>query len=418
MSWWKIFIYFLFLLVLLVGYRYQQIKTKHLQEAKEKAKRICSLKLADIKKYSLKNEHGYFQFEKQEQKWRLVKPINDWANQSAIQELLEMVIKAKAAEKITPLPKDLSPYGFSQPKIEVSLFSKQRKWALKLGDNTPNGDYVYALTTDKDAIYLLPNFFNWRLNKTSDELVDKHILNFDPVKIVRLSIKDKNLNVLLEKEKNDWLIKEPFSAKADREEVEDLLYRLQTAKFKTFSQKKIKPTLEISLWEDINKKPFWLKLAKGEEIVGQSNYHLTSFILHKGLWEHLSKDPEFFKDRHFIDLSIEGVSKVEINYKEKIIFAKKQGKDWKLEPKDLAEPYEIEFFLDDLANLKYLPQKNIPKGLASPQANVKLYNKDDQLILELNYYKVKEQSVVRYKDRFYPVADNVWESFPLKIDKG
>jgi len=397
-------------------YSYQQVKTRKTQQIKEQEKQVCPFKVEEIKSYTLKTEYGLFQLERKGKKWWLTKPVSDWANSSTCSQVLETVVNSKIERKITPVPKDISPYGLDRPRIEITLISDKETWALKLGGDTPDRRRIYAFTTDKKAIYLFPNSLLWSLNKRLGDLRDKHIIAFDPAKVTRLSFQGKEIDIMLEKQKNQWYIKTPFNAKADNDEVENLLYKLQAEQIKTFIKKGVSPQLKIELWEDINKPPYWLKLTlQKEELIAQSNYHPTWFTLRKGLWKDIVKTPEFFKDRHFVKFDKEMVDKVEIIYGKKQLLAQKNKQKWEIKPKNLAQAYEIEFFLEDLLNLKYLPEKITPSDLASWQARVKLWNKKAQLVLDMKCYKHKEQSWVKYKDRFYLVGNNFWEKFPIKI---
>jgi len=417
MSWRKIFIYLFFLVIISALYSYQQVKTRKTQQIKEQEKQICPFKkVEEIKSYTLKTEYGLFQLERKGKKWWLTSPVSDWANFVTSSQLLETIVNSKVERKITPLPKDISPYGLDRPRIEVNLTSDKKTWGLKLGGDTPDGRRVYAITTDKKAIYLFPNSLFWSLNKRLGELRDKHIIEFDPVKVTRLSFQGKEIHLTLEKHKNQWYIKQPFKAKADNDEVENLLYRLQAEQIKAFIKKGVSPQLKIELWEDIDKPPYWLKLTlEKEELIGQSNYHPSWFTLRKDLWKDIIKKPEILKDRHFVKFNKEKVDKVEIIYGKKQLLAQKNKAKWEIKPKNLAKAYEIDFFLEDLLNLKYLPEKITPSALASWQARVKLWNKKAQLVLDMKCYKHKDQSWVKYKDRFYRVNNNFWGNFPQNM---
>jgi len=418
MTWRKLALYLIFLLVMVAFYFYQHAKLERIRESREKAKLIYTVDTEEIKKVKLKNEYGTFTLKKQKDKWQLTKPITDWAEDWTVSELLDTITKIKADQKISPLPQDISPYGLDRPRIEVSLYTKAKTFFLQLGSDTPDGAHVYALTGDKQAIYLLGSSLVWTLNKKLEDLRDKRIFDFDPARVIKVAIKRENINIILKKEKNLWELKSPFTAKADKDEVEDLLYRLQTERIKSFQEVKFTPELSVEIWQTGVQKPIWLKLKKEKgRLIGRSNYHPTSFILTKDLWQGLAKVPETFKDRHIVHFEKEDIARVEITYGQRHVRARRKGEKWLVEPKDMAEDYEIEFLLADLLNLKYLPKKISPPAFTSAQAEVKLWDKKGQEVLDLSFFKDEQYAWIRFKNKYYPVNQNIWESFPQKMKK-
>lgn len=418
MSWRKLALYLFFLLIMVVFYRYHHAKLERIRESREKAKLICALKAEKINKIRLRNEYGTFDLERKKDKWRLTKPITDWAEGWTVSELLDTITKAKADQKISPLPQDISPYGLDKPRIEVSLYTKAKTFFLQLGSDTPDSAHVYALTGDKQAIYLLDSRLVWTLNKKLEDLRDKRIFDFDPARVIKIAIKGENTNIILKKEKNLWKLEAPFVARADDGEVEDLLYTLQTERIKSFKQVKYTPELKVEIWQTGVQKPIWLKLKKEKErLIGESNYHPTSFILNKDLWQSLSRSPAFFKDRHILHFKKEDIAQVEITYGQRHVRARRKGEKWLVEPKGMAKSYEIEFLLADLLNLKYLPKKFSPPAFTSAQAEVKLWDKKGQEVLNLSFFKDKQCVWVKVKNKYYPVNKNIWESFPQKMKK-
>ena len=229
-------------------------------------------------------------------------------------------------------------------------------------------------------------------------------------------IKQGEKTIELVKEKNKWQVKQPFVAKGDKEEIEDLLFTLQTERITAFKEAKIKPQLEVDIWQTNDKSPRWLQLAlEKDKLLGKSNYHPASFTLAKELWQRLTRPAAYYKDRHFIHFNKDEVAKIEIRYKDKHLVAKRQGKNWTIKPEGMAEVYELDFLLGDLNDLKYLPEKKIPPPFTSALAEVKLWNKNNQLILNLLYFKEKEETWIKKDKKYYPVKETVWDSFPEKL---
>ncbi len=416
MTWRKLALYLFFLFIIILFYYHQRARLTKIMAQKEAAKKVFSVKKEDIRLINLKNEYGQFFLILKGGKWYLKRPVSDWADQTAVNSLLEAIVNAKADKKITPLPQDLTPFGVRRPRIEVTFKTEKASYSLKLGSNTPNEMHVYALTNDQKAIYLLNTSIIWSLNKNLKDLRDKRLLAFDPARVVKVVIKQGEKTIELVKEKNKWQVKKPFVAKADRDEIEDLLFTLQTERITAFKEGKIKPQLEVNIWQTNDKSPRWLKLElKKDKLLGKSNYHPGSFALPKDLWQRLTRPAAYYKDRHFIHFNKDEVAKIEIRYKNKQLVAKRQGKKWIIKPEGMAEVYELGFLLDDLNDLKYLPEKKTSPPFTSALAEVKLWDKHNQLILNLLYFKEKGETWVKKGKKWYPVKETVWDSFPEKL---
>ncbi len=415
MSWRKLSLYLFFLFIMALFYVHQQARIKRLKGKKEAAQHICHLQKEAVTQMELKNEFGNCRLRLTKGKWRLVSPISDWADTVEIDNMIDTVLKAKIQKEIKPIPKRLDPFGLESPRIQLTLKTPKKSFYLKLGSNTPNNMYVYALNGDGKAIYLLKASLIFTLNKKADDLRDKRLLLFDPAKVLKIEIRQAEKSIRLLKEGDIWQLQAPYSAKADGDEVDNLLFNFQTARIKHFDRLKFKPQVEIKIWQTNDKSPRWLKLAlKGKELWGISSYHCQGFVLGKDLWDYVTRPADFYKDRHFIHFDKKEVAKVEISFHNRTLIAKRTDKGWSVVPK-LAEDYEIDFLLDDLADLKYLPSKKPPPPFTSPQARVKLWDKKGKLILTLSYFEIKNQTWIKFNNKYYMVKNTVWDSFPSKL---
>ena len=405
---------YLLILILLVAFYYLHEERRG-KERRQEGQKLFTFDPKAVDKLLLENSYGKFEFVRRGKKWWINRPIKDFADSYKIGQIIDNFASTEIRKKIYPLPSDLGPYGLKEPRFKVSIFSKKGTYLLSLGEDTPNHAHIYSMTKERKAIYLLPIHLKYLLNKDIGEFRDKAILDFDPQKVKRISLGLPKEKVVLVKGKS-WQILTPFKEAADQDEVEDFLYHIRDGRALNFIKTHFRPKVNIEIWVDEEKEPLWLKIGRGEKVYVKSSYHPDEMVVEDTFLKDLPKSAMIFKRRYIFNFDKESVSKIEIQFGNKKLFCKKEKK-WKITPTKLAKDYEIEFFLSDLKNLKYLPE-NIkrPKGLSSPLAGIKLWDKNGKKIVEAKCFKGnKDICWIETNNKFYPIKSDFFESFPEKL---
>lgn len=386
----------------------------------QEKERLFGLNSEAVGKLVLENHYGHFEFTKRGKKWWINRPIEDFADEHIVSGIIEGLVSTTIEKEISPLPHDLSPYGLNRPSFKITIFSGKKTHFLSLGEDTPNHAHIYGITKGRDAIYLLPIRLKYALNKDISEFRDKVILDFDPQRVKRVLLNWPQAKAVLVKEKS-WQILAPFKEAADGDEVESLLYHIQAGRALNFVKTPFKPIINIELWTERQKGPLWLKIGKRDKVYVKSSYHPDEMVVEDAFLKRLPKSALVFKRRYIFGFDIESISKIEIRFNNKRVIAKKdKEKKWEITPSNLAKDYEIEFFLSDLKNLKYLPE-NVPRPKNFPLAlaDIKLWNENGKQILEAKYFKGdKEASWIRTNGKLYPIKASFFESFPERLKGG
>jgi hypothetical protein len=122
------------------------------------------------------------------------------------------------------------------PRIRVEFKSAEGKpgGTLLVGEKSPTGGDLFAKRGEEKRVFLIPAYQEAALNKTTFDLRDKTVLQFDRNKVDGVELVADGRTIQLAKDTNNWKIVKPGAAKADYGTAEGLVTRLQTAQAKSF----------------------------------------------------------------------------------------------------------------------------------------------------------------------------------------
>ena len=231
----------------------------------------------DITKLSLTKQDGSsLILEKKEQRWKLIQPVNDLADSSAVEGLLEDLFE-ESAEALLEDNVKWSDYDLDPPFASFSLHSTDRQWAVGVSGE-PSFDGKFYIKKDQK---LFIGSSRWsRLSRTWTDAYRSKALYSQKGSFSKLSYKKSNENYEWTRKEGkwQWSLEEPLSQKA----VEDLIDLLKGNMISYFSSEKkrplLKPDLEIKIFKDASEDPWVLKLKKINEKKAQAVVSDRDFI--------------------------------------------------------------------------------------------------------------------------------------------
>jgi hypothetical protein len=228
------------LLVVLVGlgaYIYFVTWEQDGNSAASDEKRVFqSVESGDIEELTIKAESGERTTVKKEgDRWRIVAPIQAAAAESDVIAAASALANLDVVRVVDEAPADLSQYGLASPRVEVEYKAGDDKSSgkLLLGAKTPTGANVYAMKNDEKRVFLVAEYQNASLNKSTFDLRDKSVMTVERDKIegVEVSIAGKGFGFA--KKGEEWKVSQPLVASADFGTVESLVGRVQSAQMKS-----------------------------------------------------------------------------------------------------------------------------------------------------------------------------------------
>lgn len=204
-------------------------------ELKERADKVFPTFEKDkAERILITNTHGQFELKKENDTWKLVKPVSDDANASAVTGLLSGIANLKADRTLAAKDVKLADYGLEKPRLEVTIESEGGKKAvLKLGDELPLGS-TRAATTGGDAIYLVNKYLASDIDRDLTGWRSTDLATVMANDIASMTVRNGAARVALAHAGNLWMLTEPISDLADRDRAEGLVGDLNAAKIKEF----------------------------------------------------------------------------------------------------------------------------------------------------------------------------------------
>jgi len=165
-------------------------------------------------------------------KWSIVEPKPQRADQDSVKSLVSTLSSLNADKTVEDKASDLSPYGLTNPTLDVTVVKKDGKTTdLLVGDDVPTGSGAYVKLANDPHVYTVYTYVKTGLNKTPDDLRDKRLLTFDQDKLTRVDLLANNESIEFGKNnQNDWQILKPKPLRADGQQVDDLIRKLKDAK--------------------------------------------------------------------------------------------------------------------------------------------------------------------------------------------
>jgi len=201
----------------------------------------------DINKIEIKLPSETALIEKKDDKWQIVKPVEEKADTSSVDDFLDSVKNLVVQDWVAEKSSDLKTYGLDKP-IEVSLGLKDedaKPLAFLVGSKDKKGEKLYVKRATSDVILavapgILPKLLPGRLN-----FRDKKILEFTKSEARKLTVarKDKPF-VAVSNDGTNWKLEKPIKADADKTTVGDILWDLSYLKANSYiaeSPKDLKP---------------------------------------------------------------------------------------------------------------------------------------------------------------------------------
>jgi hypothetical protein len=162
--------------------------------------------------------------EKRGEEWHLASPIDRLADDGSVDGLASSLAEL-ASEAVIEEPQPAAVYGLDAEDRSVRFRAGETEHELRIGKTTPVGGQTYAATgADAKPVYTVPTYRVSGFKKSLDELREKRVLRFDRAAIQRIEASwPPDGRVVLEKEGEDWKLREPLAADADGSTVETLL---------------------------------------------------------------------------------------------------------------------------------------------------------------------------------------------------
>jgi hypothetical protein len=212
--------------------------------ASSEKKVFQSIESSDIAELTIKAESGDRTTVKKEgERWQIVSPIQTPAAESDVIAAASALANIDVVRVVDEAPADLAQYGLASPRVEVEFKAAGEKPSgkLLLGSKTPTGGNVYAMKGDEKRVFLVAEYQNASLNKSTFDLRDKSVMKIDREKVDGVEVSYAGKGFGFAKKGEEWRVSQPIAAAADFGTVESLVGRVQNAQMKSIVTEQATP---------------------------------------------------------------------------------------------------------------------------------------------------------------------------------
>ncbi|MCY4602545.1 MAG: DUF4340 domain-containing protein [Acidobacteria bacterium] len=164
--------------------------------------------------------------------WRVVAPVETAADDVAATSVAASLATLDIDRVLEEGAVDLEPFGLDAPALDVSFAAGGDSQRLLIGDETPTGANRYAKLGASDRVFLIAGHHGTTFNKTTFDLRDKTILDFDRDTLDRLEVSSGEQTIEFTRDGDDWRLAMPLGAAADFATVEGLIGSLGSGRMR------------------------------------------------------------------------------------------------------------------------------------------------------------------------------------------
>jgi len=206
-----------------------------------RTKQLLSFPSIDAERLTLHRNDGAYVCEKESaSKWRLREPFETSANASNVRTILNNLANLKAERFISDPPGDWGEYGLAAPGLTVLVeFEEPREGEvrdpveLRIGSRFEEEDLRFARLADKPLLFLVSREL---VDKLEADVIDRVVMDFLTSEILELTLSypGEDLEVLIKKQGNKWLMLKPEESEVDTARLSSITSNLSRLKCKRF----------------------------------------------------------------------------------------------------------------------------------------------------------------------------------------
>ncbi|MCX7014406.1 MAG: DUF4340 domain-containing protein [Candidatus Sumerlaeota bacterium] len=400
-------------LVVLGAFYFDYSRKQKKETAKSASEQLLQMDAKTIDHLTIKNPQGEFELAKagkDEEGWKVLKPIETQADDSTMKSLIASLAGARKKNPFALGQRSLADYGLEKPAIaaELKASSKGEIADLSVGDEGAEYGQNYArLAAKPDEVFLVPSSVKTALDKKLYDLRDKTILRCPPDDITTVTLTTAQGEFEAEKHDKAWTITRPVKDAGESTAISDFLRKINEGKAASFVDTTgtlnlavyglDAPKTRLAVWGP--KTEGVRTLLVGDQQPEQDKYYgkvegaEQVFAIPSDIYKELEKDAKTFRSKEvFPDLTSSfDVNAMKVESKKKGAFEVNKDKEgkWTLvdEPDKNLDKTKVEDLAAALCDLRIKDvltddpktSETLKYGFETPELQVTLQNTDKGL---------------------------------------
>ena len=342
--------------------------------------------------------------------WQLESPFQSDADSEKVNQMLDDMLNKRVKQTLEVT--ELTQYGLDTPSITLSLWTEKASPATTffIGKKAINFS-VYAKERSEAHIFLIESSALNDLTKAPTDLRDQSVIKFnaETVSNIQFSHKDKDSTsgssiINCEKRLDTWHVTYPIEAKADVQEIENLLSELRALQVSTFEADNAAanvaarleksgldtPRIQVKLTDGNNTYALDIGSVVPSENGTQEHVYVKAvpqeaiYTVSDDIYKLLNKSVFDLRDKRVIDFQRTDTTRIAISIRRKqdretTVCTKNYDNTWELQTPtgkvkaDAKAVDDLLFGVDSLEATAFIddPDKNLASyGLAPPSIEV------------------------------------------------
>lgn len=359
---------------------------------------LISFASEDVEKIIFKNDGQTIQFQRKEEEWLITDPIETKADKYEVNMLADDFSNLRIERVVEEEPSDLEKYGIPQKEIELYTKGQDIPIKIQIGMQNPLDNTFFAKKAEEKRVVLIPSSLKSLLEKKVFDFRQKDIFKFESDQAKSMKLKAKGIQWEAEKEDEDWFLRKPVNALAQKNKINDILFALSNLKAKEFvsEEKKDeeiknfeldKPDYEVAIDFPVeNRQVTFFIHKKDDKVHATSSISMKILQVEDSILSDLEKEPGDLRDKEVADFFTWEVKILQIKKGETSLkLSKDEEENWHFEEPALqgADKEKIQSFLRKLEALESEefmdpPLDLVDFGLDIPQAEIKIWAGEEE----------------------------------------
>jgi hypothetical protein len=219
-------------------------------------KKLTDISTEKVQSAVLKTGDLDIEFQKQNEVWKMIKPVQSPASDAEVSSLLSSLEGLRATEFVDAPSADLSEYGLKQPVATIELvMEKGLRQKLEFGKTE---DQTYCRIEGNPSIAAVGDTLDSVFDKKLEDWREKKVLVFNRFDAEELRAKIGGKEYSFKKAEGDkWTQLSPSKGEVDYDKIQNVLEKIETADITKYGEQPAlidTPAAEISItlkdWQD------------------------------------------------------------------------------------------------------------------------------------------------------------------------
>jgi len=189
-----------------------------------------------INELTVKSESGdTTTLKKEGDKWQMTSPLQTHGSEADVVAITGALGQLEVSRVVDENPSGLGDYGLDKPQIEVDYKTSDGKSGKVLvGVKNATGSSLYAKRNEDKRVFLIAQYQEASLNKSTFDMRDKSIMSLETDKADGAQVVADGKTIQFAKASgSEWKLVKPIAGRADFSAVEGLLSKVATAQMKS-----------------------------------------------------------------------------------------------------------------------------------------------------------------------------------------